>query len=817
MFRNQLKIVFRSLLKQKLYSFINIFGLAIGIAFVLLIFLFVQHELSYDKFHENAQNIYLINEIQFTKPDVKEKDDWRAMLTNEEIYKSAYLPMPLGPTLKNDYPEVQQFSRYGDGNATVRFENKVFKEGLHFVDGNFLEMFSFPLLEGKADEVLAAKNQVVITPEIARKYFGRKNPIGQTLIIKVFEKEENFSVAGLVEAPPVHSSLSFNILIPIENKAFYEKNMERWGSFNTPTFIELADNVSTVDFKNKLQLFVQKYMSGTIDWIRERHKLGEKDRAFELTLTALGNVHLDASVGWRDAGNPLNILILSGIALLILIIACLNYISLALTGASGRTTEVGIRKVLGSTPNQLRRQFWLEAQALVLIALVIAIILTEIFLPTFNTLIQRELSTNWSQQFWLLLPLGGIALLTGLIAGGYPALFLARFQPIEVLRGHKTYRMQPSFIKSAVIAQFAMSAFLIISALIMYQQMQYVNQKDLGYDKEQVFILYTNTGWGDEGERLCERMKMALKNNSDISSISGTNLIFNSAWDMRGFDSLDNYYWAYVYRADYDYLSTLGINLIEGRNFSTENPSDITSGILINQAMVETMNLDDPIGANIPWIGEEEESRVIGIVENYHFRPLGEAINPMLLHINPKEGAIEHIMFKINGKNMPQIIETIRANWKAIAPYQPFEYTFLDETVAAQYESYNRWMSIISVATLFAIFIACLGLFGLAGIMAVNKTKEIGIRKVLGASTQSIMILLNKDLVKLAFISLLLAAPISYYAMTQWLDNFAFKIEMGWEIFVLAGLLCVGIALITVSYHSIKAAWSNPIDSLKVE
>ena len=818
MLQNQFKIAFRNLLKYPLYSFINIFGLSVGIIFVVLIYLFIRHELSYDQFHENAANIYRLNEVAVAKTGAKETKDWMGYWQpNDDIFKSPYFPIPFGPALAAEMPEIQQFCRFDEGHEGIVTQgNKIFKERVGFVDANFFEMFSFPLLEGQPNAVLEGKDKVVITPEVAKKYFGRSNPIGQKLAIKTYEETAEYIVSGIAALPPGNSSLNFNILMPFENKPFYNRQKDNWNSWNTPTFIELTDNASMASFLQKLDDFKSEQFKESIERTALRRKV-KPEEALNISLTALPAIHLDASVDWEGQGNPTNIYILSGIALLILLIACLNYISLALTNATGRMKEVGVRKVLGSNRNQLTSQFWLEAQLTVLLALMIGVIGAEFLLPFFNEFVQRSLDFSLFQNWEIPATLLGIALLTGIIAGGYPARILSKFEAVRVLKGGSQMKYRPRFIRFAVVAQFALSTFLIIASLVMYQQMKFINQMDLGYDKEQVMVLETNTGWSDEGEQLLQNLKNELTTYPAIHQVAGVDISFNQGWNRNGFKTADGEnHSAFVYRVTPDYIPTLGLEILEGRNFSTATAADKTSSIIVNEAFVKDLKLEDPIGAAIPWLRETTQ-RIVGVVKDYHFLSLEHEIQPLLMHLNPEQGKISSILIKMSGQNLPNTIQTIEKNWKEVAPDKPFLFTFLEEDVAQQYEAYSRWMSIITCSTLFAIFIACLGLFGLAGVLAMNRTKEIGIRKVLGASVQQILFSLNKDLIKLALLAILIAAPIAWWAMNQWLSDFQFHIAIGWEVFALAAALCAAIALVTVSYHSIKSALINPAETLKME
>ncbi|MCB0565320.1 MAG: ABC transporter permease [Phaeodactylibacter sp.] len=815
MWNNHLKIAFRNMLKHKLSSFINILGLSLGLAFVILVYLFVKHEYSYDNFHANADRIYRVNEIEFHQAGLKDETSIFKQ-EQEGISKYAYLPLATGPTMQEEFPEVMRYTRYDETNTIVRRGKRVFSEKVHLVDSTFFELFDFELLEGDAAEVLNGKNRIVISPEMARKYFGAEDPIGKELEVTTYMDTLLCTVTGIAAHPPANSSLQFDMLINILHKPYYERNIAQWGAFNTTLFLELAEGTRPEVLESKLAAFVKEYLHGTIDYLKGRFHLTNEDQILKLALTPLKEVHLEHSIIWLGpTGNPLNVFILSGLGLSILLMACLNYISLAVTGASGRTREVGIRKILGSSRKQIRLQFWAEAQLLVLVALVFAVGLAYWFLPAFSEFVQRDLSLRYTGQGPLLLSLLGIALFTGLIAGGYPAAFVAGFQPVKVLKGD-TYRYEPRFTRAIVVLQNALSVFLIISALVMYRQMKFVNDKDLGYDTSQTLVLKTHSGSSEDVGLLAQRLENALNGKSEIQSVAAASMSFNQGYDIRGFEYKGEDQSAFYYRVDPNYIPTLGIEMAAGRNFSAAFGSDKTGAAIINERLAKKLGMDNAVGQSIPW-GKEKEYTIIGVAKDYHVTTLNQPVQPVLLTMDETEAGLDAFLVKIAAGKMSEAVQIVEKAWKAVAPGRPFEYTFLDEDVAEQYADYARWMNIIGISTLFAILIACLGLFGLAGIFAVNRQKEIGIRKVLGAGVEQILLFLNKGLLQLSLIALVLAAPVAWWAMRVWLSKFEYKIDMSWDVFALAGVACLALALLTVSYHSLRSALANPVDALRNE
>lgn len=807
MFSNYLKIAGRNMAKRKLFSFINAFGLSIGIAFCILIYLFIQDEKRFDQFHVKKDNIYRIEEKAY---DLWEPDP-------EEPYNySAYLQTPLAPVMKEEIPQVKYATRFNPGGSgIVTYGEKVFTETLAFTDADFFKMFSFPLVAGNEEELLTDRYQVVITPEIAEKYFGTADAVGKVLKIDHWGENE-FTVAGVITPPPANSSLQYGILLSQENRAYYEHNMNEWRNFSTPTFVLLEDNADMDAFKGNLQRMVDKYMKESLEGWRERYSPPEDIRLFEYQYTNLNDVHLNTQVSWDRSSDPQYSWILGGIAILILVIACINYISLSLTTSAARKTEVGVRKAIGAHRGQLINQFTIESVLLTLASTVIGILLMVAFLPAFNEFTHKQIMLSVPVLLEIVGKAVFLAIVVGVFSGCYPAFFLSAFKPSIVLKGGFTSKLKAGFTIPLVIIQFALSAFLIISSVIMYRQMEFVTTKDLGYDQEHILVVPTQMGWNRESNKAVERMRNRLRHEPGIVSVAGTSLSFNMGWSRNGYTIDGEHKSAYVYTVDPNYVETLNIKLKEGRNFDADILSD-SNALIVNEALVNDMGWEDPLNEHLNW---QEDSaslgyRIIGVAEDYHFRSLKTAIEPMFLNLG--NGYLTNMLIKMEAGRLAGPVEKIERIWSGLFPDKPFDYSFLDDDVARQYESYKRWMSIMGLSTLFAILISCLGLFGLAGINALNRTKEIGIRKVFGAELTNIFILLNKQYVLLALIAFALAAPLSWYVMDKWLAGFEYGISMSWHIFAISMLAGMAIALITVSYHAIKTAFVNPADTLKYE
>lgn len=814
MIRNYLTVATRNIRRQKLYAFINAIGLSVGIAFCMLIYLYIEDERNFDQFHVNKDRIYRIQEKSF--------DTWQPN-PEKPFQESAWLQTGLAPALKSDLAEVEYACRFSpDAEAIVRYQDKAITESISYTDADFFKMFSFRLISGNADKLFQNKSDAVITPEIAEKYFGKEEPLGKTFTLDVEGEATSFIVAGVIEAPPAHSSIDFKILIPQENRPYFDKNLDNWGNFNTPTFVQLRQNASRETFKANLAAFVDKRMSDRIEKWKKRSTIPipEGTVMFEYKFAPLTEIHLMKEIGWHKVSDPQYSLILGSVAILILVIACINYISLALTTSTARRTEVGIRKVVGAHKGQLVNQFAVESVLLAFVSMVVGWGLVALFLPSFNAFTDKGIQLvggNWPGMVAFTVAL---ALVVGLVAGSYPALFLSSFRPAQVLKGGFTSRVNAGFTRPLVVLQFALSSFLIICAVIMYRQMNFVATKDLGYDQHQVIVLPTQKGWTAESDQTVQQLRTRLEQEPDVISVAGTTSSFNRGWSRYGYRIDGEQKSAYVYGIDTYYIPTLDIELVMGRNFDPSNPSDSTA-LIVNEALVKDMKWDDPLNALLNW---KEDSlskgvKIIGVAKDYHFRSLEAGIDPMILSMDTKHvGHLGNIMIKVRPDNIPATMDKLRTIWREMYPDRPFDAGFLDEDVAKQYKTYTRWMSIMGLATGFAILISCLGLFGLSGINAVNRTKEIGIRKVMGAELSNIFILLNRPFVILALIAFVLAAPASWYVITNlFLADFKYKITVGWELFAVSVLVGLALAVLTVSYHAIKAALSNPAETLKYE
>jgi putative ABC transport system permease protein len=811
MLSNYLRVAARNIAKRKTYSFINAFGLSVAIAFCSLIYLYVEDERNFDQFHEKKESILRIYNVALDREKWQKKDP--------DLYRtSAWLPAKLGEIMLDELPEVVDMTRFNRGSsATMRYGDEIFKQRVSYADSGFFKMFTFPIKVGNPHNPLRFSSDAVITTEVATRFFGDEDPIGKTFELDLNETK-TFTVAAVAESPPSNSSIAFEIIIGIGNQPGFEQNREQWGSFAYPTFVEVKAGTDLSLFQTKLDTLVSKHLGSVISSWWKDDDIPDNITLSRFTFDTLPEVHLNSKVDWEQVSDPKYSWILSGIAALILFIAIINYINLSLTTSAGRRIEVGIRKTIGATRHQLVSQFSLESVVLALMSMVIGLLLAVTALPWFNEFTQKTIHFTVESFPKIFLVVFSITVLTGLLAGSYPALFLSRFQPVKALKGALTSKMNAGFTKPLVVLQFALSAFLVISSVIMFRQMKLVTTKDLGYNKDQVITIQTSAGWGDRATQTVSQFRNSVGSMPEIVNVAGTSASFNRGWAHYGYRINDTTRFAYVYRVDEQYVPLLGIDLAAGRNFDESRPSD-KNAIIVNEALVKEMGWSDPLNA---YLNYREDStglgaKVIGVAKDYHFLSLERKIEPMFLMMEDRT-PLTTVLVKISSDDIPGTIEKLKATWKSLYPDRAFEYSFLDDDVSRQYTLYERWTSIMALATVFAIIIACLGLFGLAGVNALNKTREIGIRKVMGADELAIFVMLNRQYVILSIIAFGIAAPVSYYTMQKWwLSGFAEKAVIGWEIFTLSVIGGLLISLGTVTYHGVKAAGINPATTLKCE
>ena len=817
MFKNELKIATRFLLKFKTYSFINILSLALGLACCILILLFVQHEWSYDRFHDKGERLFRLITVQ-KAPD-------------GSLKKVAIQPFPIRDVLLQEYPEIEHVARFiGEPRAIVRYNEHIFEEYLWFSDSDVLQMFTFPLIAGNPRTAMQNPNALVISQTVAKKYFGTENPLGKTVTIRMSEQNYEFAVTGVMADIPENSSIRFDFLIPFSGYPHLKSPhfVANWNSSQTRVYVALAENADAADLENKFPALVDKHLGERVTHSQRDGSLSQDSDAWQLRLQPLRDVHSTTDIRWgmQPASNPTYSYILVAIALLVLAIACINFTSLAIGRSAARAREVGVRKVLGANRLRLIRQFWSEAILLTFISLILAIGLAELFLPVFNNLVGKKmvLFAAGNVQIWL--GLLGLLMGVGLLAGSYPALVLSGFRPVQALKN------TPSIFESKagtrhrlrqglVIAQYALSVLFIVATFVIYEQLQFIHNKDLGFDKKAVLAIKAFSR-DQESIQVLERFRNALQNQPEVLEISGCTITFGRGWSRQRWTSERKLRQVYDFRIEQNFARTVGLQLVEGRFFSKEFPGDVTGAVVVNEALVRAFGWQEPVigrtlenwGKNVT--GADRDPTVIGVVKDYHFSSLHDAIEPAVLHLSP-DWPIIHILARIDPQNIAGALAVLKQTWFEVHPIAPFEYTFIDEDINNQYLAEQRWGQILLYSAIFAIVIASMGLFGLTLLNIRQRTKEIGVRKVLGATVASVTALLSKDFVKLVLLANVIAWPVAWFAMNEWLENFAYRVEIGWWVFALAGALALLIALLTVSTQAIRAALANPVEALRCE
>ncbi|MDN4165147.1 ABC transporter permease [Cytophagales bacterium LB-30] len=816
MLKNYMGVAWRHIQKKKLYAGINAFGLSIALAFSVLVALFISDELNFDKVHSKANRLFLLYETRYDYRQAEEEASLLGSRNSKFATQNAFLPAILGPTLKEEFPEVKKFTRITDAGGLAEVDGVVLvQEQVFGVDADFFSMFDVEVIEGNPAEWLKHPSDLILTQSTVEKYFPGGGAMGKTMRLQLGNESHEFIVKGIVADAPSNQSLEYEMIMTVERYPWFGQNKDSWTNFSFPNFVLLDEQADSYAFREKLTAFCEERFAKNIEWMRGEQQVGEEVAVMELDAMPLSDIHLNKGLWFYRVSEPKNIYILGALCVFILLIANINYISLALTSASGRRFEVGVRKVMGAERQQLVVQFGVEALMMAFISMVLALGLATYFLPYFNEFTEKSLvldGPTLAQMFaWAL----AFSVLVGLMAGIYPALVLSGFAPLRMLR-QKAPRLNLVWLKPLVVLQFAISGLLIVSSLVMYRQMQLVLQADLGFNDDQVLVVPLHSGWSEEGNRLVEQCKVALSGDARIAYVSGTSISFSKGWSQYGYKVNEVEKHAFVYRVDPDYLNLLDIQLLQGRSFDASRPSEVRS-IIVNEALVKDMGWEDPLSERLDWQNDSVGYEVIGVTKDYHFQSLTKETKPMFLTISNEAGYMTTLLVKIKGNEIPQALEAVETAWKKLAPDKPFNYSFLDDDVASQYASYERWSRMMGIATVFAIVIACLGIFGLSGINALNRTKEIGIRKVLGANSWRLIYLLNKEYVLLATLAFVLAMPLSWWLMRDWLADFTYSISLGWELFVGALLVAVLVSTISVSYHAIRAVRSNPVEALKNE
>jgi len=785
MYKFIFKFAIRHFLRNKFYTIINISGLSIGLACTLAILLWVMDERSYDMFHSNIDNLYRVVENQY--------------YAGGELFPVAVTPSPLAKNLTDEFPEITHATRFKNSFSVIEKDGQTFTESSAFVDKDFFEIFSVDFIEGNKENSLNDLNSVVLTKNLAEKYFDG-NPVGKILKIN---KDYEFVITGVINKFPDNSHINFDLLLPCEHLKNEGQDLDQWGNNWLFTYVLLHENHNLDDLNEKIINTIKDHTEGSVT---------------DIYLQPVKEIHLysagkyTADVGGHGDIRYVNIFIV--IAIAVLLIACINFMNLTTAKSSNRAREIAFKKVVGSTKNQLIRQFITESIMVCFVAYILAIALVDIFLPSFNELSGKDLSIPYFSWGFLIFSMSFI-IFVGLLAGSYPSFYLSSFKGVEILKGLPNRRGgNAAFRQLLVVVQFSLSLFLIIGFLIISRQLDYMKNKKLGLDKDNVVYVFMNASMRQKSDVV----KNDMLQNPDILSVSTSNqfptYIANSSsgveWQGKDPDETILFHNLSV---DADYLKTFKLELKDGRFFSDDIPSD-TLAVVINEQALSTMGLENPIGSELKFFGFDV--RIIGVLKDFHFKSLHNKIEPIILYQRRDRN---YIMFlRISNFNITESIAYIEDVYKKhSSDNREFFYKFLDEDYENLYNAEQRTGKIFQFFAILAIFISCLGLFALASFMAERRIKEIGIRKANGAKTEDIIMLLTKDFTKLVIISFVLTSPVAWYIMQKWLENFVYKTNITLWIFFVAGVLALVIAWLTVGYQSINAALKNPVEALRYE
>lgn len=799
MIQNYFKVALRGLLKNKVYSCINIFGLGIGIACCILISFFLKHELSFDKFHDDPKFIYRV------LPDLPN-------------IKVASLPFLLIPSLANSYAEIEQAVRLYTDSGLIKTEEGTFEEKLSYTDPGFFKMFNFPLIEGDPQQVLADRFSTVLNEKTANKYFGDESPIGKSITIMHSTYIQSYIVRGVAAPIPAESTIQFSILLPFENLKYgrHAASYKNWQQFLVTGFIRIENNIRINALAEKLPSFLFKNMNIEISSNHFDPPLkGLKFQPFS-------EYHLgdeDGGPGLEPVSNRQYLYILTSIAALILLMACFNFINLTIGSSSGRFKEVGMRKVLGAQRSQLIKQFWLESVLMSCIAFIIGLALADLFLPSFKTLLNTDLPKD-NISFFIL---GGVILFIGVLAGSYPALLISGFKTIDIFKGQLKIGGTNPISRLMIILQFVISICLIFSVIMFSKQLRFIQRHNLGFDPKNVIVIPTQEATKLEGAKLFLHYKNELVSNPNIINISAASGSFQRWFAVFSFFTMEDGTVMDVarYGVDANFIQTMELELIEGRNFRASE-SDIGNTMIVNETFMHTFSGIAKLNTDFPYrIYTSKRKQIIGVVKDFHFESFKKTIMPTALVLDLKGeikyGKIDCILIRIKPDNTTETIATLKRIWQRYRPYHAFSYNFMEEDIRQQYQTEDRWRHIISFASAFAIIIVSLGILGLASLSATRRQKEIGIRKVLGASASQVLHVLNREFILLFVVANIVAWPISYKVVSNFLENFAYRTSLNLSDFLIGSFIVLIFAGTVTCLKTLKVTMENPVKIIKYE
>lgn len=805
-------------MKNKTFSFINIFGLAVGLTCCMLITMYIQHELNYDSNHKNVERLYQVGTV-FVRPD---KED-----------KRANTPTPMARAMQQEFPEIEKTTRimgtFAEDKTLLQYSDndkqlKSFYETKGFLaDSTFFQLFNYNFKEGNPTTALTEPASVVICEDIAQKLFGKEAALNKIIHISSNTNgDHDYKITGVFKASTVPSHIDGRFFMSLKGgdmelyMARQENDLASNNMFHT--YLLLSPGANAKQLESKFPAFIDKYAG------KDLKAMGFYKKQF---LVPVRDIHLRSDVGGNvtPPGSKVSLYILGSIAIFTLLIACINFMNLSTARSSKRSAEVGVRKVLGAEKQALIRQFLGESLLMAMIAFAFALLITRLLIPLFSQVADKQFNFTFAQQALLFTGFFVLAVITGLLAGSYPAFYLSSFKPVKVLKGRFTNSLAAvSLRKGLVIFQFFISVVLIVSSVVIYNQMKYMRTTNLGFTKEQQVVIPMRS---TTAKKIFPAMKAELARDSRVISTGGSTYypgIFNPS-DMGMYkqgNTPNESRRVFMNYIDESFLQTLGIKPLKGRFFSKDFPSDTSFRMVLNETAVKELGFnsaDDALGkfAEVTWKGQVYRWEIIGIAKDFHFQDFHEPIEPYGFQLNGDPTGFNYMMAHVKPGDMQATLKGIEATWHKLNPNEPFDYSFLDQDFDKNYQAENRLASIVSYFTVIAILISCLGLFGLAAFSAEQRTKEIGVRKVLGASVPNIVGLLSKDFLKLVAVAVIIASPVAWYVMNMWLQDFAYRVNISWAVFVITTFTALFIALATIGFQAIRAAVSNPVKSLRTE
>jgi putative ABC transport system permease protein len=805
MLKNYIKTALRNLWKGRVFNAMNLLGLSVAIACCTLLFLTIFFEFSFDTFNKKLPNLYQLY-----------------ITTNraEKIEKNTAMPIPLAPALKADYQDIAHITRLGNGGALVKYGDKQVGQSLKYVDEDFFKVFTYPIASGNDNRPLKNLNDIVITEFSAKAIFGKEDPIGKTVELNINNEWQSYLVTAVAKDFPDNSSINFDILMRFENFPNYHENLSQWDNQNHAVYMELNSNTNVPNFEKRLQSFVNKHFADDIKNVkRDGAHPDANGNIMTLNTLPYADNHFSEMGGLEGASvSKASVISLLVIGVFILLIACINFVNLSVARSFTRAREVGVRKTLGASKWQLLSQFWVETIMVCLAALVLGLVLASMVVSGFKANMKSNISMDMLLHPAQLFTMVGIFMFITFVAGFYPALLMLRYKTVQVLKGTVNTAKPGKVRNTLLVVQFAISTLLIVCTLITWQQMSYLQKKPLGFNKTEVLSI--PVGRGNDGSKALQLFRNEMNGDASVIAMTGAYDNLGRGNDgaqrtsVNGFNYNGHELRTTMQRVDYDYLKTLDIKLVDGRDFSREFLTD-SNAVLVNENMAKLISAKNVVGTALP-MDDKHPSRVIGVFKNYNFRSLHEAIAPLTL-VMDKNYPINYIFVKVKPGSLVQAFDHINQKWKATFPTVDFKGSWLNENTEKQYKKEQRLTTIFISSAIIAILISCIGLVAMSVMIIVQRTKEIGIRKVLGSSVSNIVMLLSGDFIKLVLLAALISFPIGWYVMHNWLQSFEYRIDIQWWIFALAGVIAVVIAFVTISFQSIKAAMLNPVRSLKSE